>query len=135
MRYLATTIALILTLGAVALSEVIKSSSLQASSDGVNITIRWVTEDETNVARFDIERRTDDEAGYTAVASLDPKGPSLYEYVDRSVFRKTATIYHYRIKISFTNGSAPIYTTDLSVSHIVSGVRRTWGSIKAMFRY
>ena len=135
MRILATTAFLTLLLWGSSLSEIIKSSSLQASSDGVNITIRWITEDESNVAKFDIERSTDNDAVYTSIATLDPKGPSLYEYVDRSVFRKTATIYHYRIKISFTNGAPPVYTIDLPGSHTVSGVRRTWGSIKAMFRY
>src|SRR5713101_8511763 len=78
MRNLAATLCLVLTFVGAAGAEVIKSTSLQASSDGVNITVRWVTEDETNVARFDIERRADNDAGYTAVASLDPKGPSLY---------------------------------------------------------
>ena len=135
MRNLVTTIPLILTLWGVSSAEVIKSTSLQASSDGVNITVRWITEDESNVTRFEVERRTDNDAAYTSIATLDPKGPSLYEYIDRSVFRKTATIYHYRIKISFANGAAPVYTIDLPVSHTVSGVRRTWGSIKAMFRY
>ncbi|HYQ86861.1 MAG TPA: hypothetical protein VES59_06430 [Bacteroidota bacterium] len=135
MRIFASTIAILLTLWGVANSEVIKSSSLQASSDGVNITIRFITEDESSVARFDLERRTDNETGYTTIASLDPKGPSLYEYVDRSAFKKITTMYHYRIKISYSNGAMPIYTVDLPVSHTVSGVRRTWGSIKAMFRY
>jgi hypothetical protein len=135
MRIPAIAITLALLFWGVSRAEVIKPTSLQASSDGVNITVRWITEDETSVARFDIERSTDNDAAYTTIATLDPKGPSLYEYVDRSVFRKTATIYHYRIKISFTNGAAPVYTIDLPVSHTVSGVRRTWGSIKAMFRY
>ena len=54
MRIFASTIAILLTLWGVANSEVIKSSSLQASSDGVNITIRFITEDESNVARFDL---------------------------------------------------------------------------------
>jgi hypothetical protein len=135
MRTILTAFSLLLTLWSVAHSEIIKSTSLQASSDGINITIRWVTEDESNVARFEIERRTDNDAAYATVASLDPKGPSLYEYVDRSVFRKTATIYHYRVKIYFSSGAPPVYSIDLPVSHTVSGVRRTWGSIKAMFRY
>jgi hypothetical protein len=119
----------------VATSEIIKSSSLQASSDGVNITLRWVTVDETNVARFDIERRSESDGSYITIASVDPKGPTLYEFVDYSVFRKSQTVYHYRIKIVFSDGSAPVYTMDIPVSHTVSGVRRTWGSIKAMFRF
>jgi hypothetical protein len=135
MRISFVTIAILLLFWDVAGADIIKSNSLQASSDGVNITVRWITEDETNVARFEVERRTEGDAGYVSIATIDPKGPSLYEYVDRSAFRKTTTIYHYRIKISLKDGSDPVYTMDLPVSHTVSGVRRTWGSIKAMFRY
>jgi len=42
-------------------------------------------------------------------------------------------IFIYRLKIVDTNGQAS-YSNEVSVSHNVSGVKRTWGSIKAMFR-
>ncbi|MBI4547378.1 MAG: hypothetical protein HY707_05335 [Ignavibacteriae bacterium] len=119
---------------AFAQSEIIKSGSFQASSDGINVTLHWITEDETNVARFEIERRTGTEGEFMSIGSVGVKGPSLYEFVDYSALNKAVTLYQYRIKIIFSNGANPIYTTTLTVSHTVSGVRRTWGSIKAMFR-
>ncbi len=127
-------ICLILLLQGVVFADIIKSNSLRASSDGANVILQWVTADETNVARFDVERRTGTEGSFVAIASIDPKGPSSYEFVDYSVFRKSATVYQYRVKVVFLDGSAPIYSGPVSVSHTVSGVRRTWGSIKAMFR-
>jgi len=119
---------------AIALSEIIKSGSFQATSDGINVTLHWITEDETNVARFEIERRAGTEGNFMSIGSADPKGPSLYEFIDYSSLLKTVTVYQYRIKIVFSNGANPIYTPPLTVAHTVSGVRRTWGSIKAMFR-
>ena len=117
-----------------AFAEVIKSGSLQASSDGVNVTLHWLTEDETNVARFEIERRSGTTGEFTMIGSVDSKGASLYEFVDNSALEKIVTLYQYRIKIVRSHGETPVYSQILTVSHTVSGVRRTWGSIKAMFR-
>jgi len=118
-------------------AEVIKSGSIQAFSDGVNITIRWSTENETNVTAFEILRSTSYTGGFVPIATVDPKGPSFYEFVDKSAFRRTTTVYYYRIKVKFTNGESyfpALNEPPVSVNHSVSGVRRTWGSIKAMFR-
>ena len=117
-----------------AFAEVIKSGSLQASSDGVNVTLHWLTEDETNVARFEIERRSGTTGEFTMIGSVDSKGASLYEFVDNSALEKIVTLYQYRIKIVRSHGETPVYSQILTVSHTVSGVRRTWGSIKALFR-
>jgi len=113
--------------------EVIKNGSFHATSDGVNVTLRWVTEDETNVTRFEIERRSGNEENFVIIGSLTTKGASLYEFVDYSALRKTTGVYHYRLKIVFSNNTIA-YSQTVTVSHTVSGVRRTWGSIKAMFR-
>jgi hypothetical protein len=117
-----------------AMADVIRQGTLQASSDGVDVTVRWMTEDETGAAIFEIERRGGTDGEFVAIGRIDPKGPSLYEYVDHSAFMKTGAIYQYRIRVSFSNGQAPYYSNPLTISHTVSGVRRTWGSIKAMFR-
>lgn len=126
--------ALFLLFITLALGGVIRPDSFQARSDGVDITLQWTTEDESGVARFEIEREAEGDAGFQTIASVDARGPSLYQYVDRTVFRKSATMYYYRVKIVYSNGSLPVYTASIPVSHTVSGVRRTWGSIKSMFR-
>lgn len=133
-RILAFIVLLLPFFSSVSRSDIIKANSLEARSDGVNITIRWTSDDETGVARFEIERQSDVDGGFVTVAVLDPKGPSLYEFIDRTVFRKSATLYYYRIKVVFSNNQPPVYTVSIPVSHTVSGVRRTWGSIKSMFR-
>ena len=59
---------------------------------------------------------------------------SLYQYVDDTAFRVSESIYKYQVKVVFSNGQAPLYYGPITVSHKTSDVRRTWGSIKAMFR-
>lgn len=134
MRTVILQLALICFFASLALAEIIKSGSFQAYSDGINVTLHWVTEDESNVIRLEIERSSGNEGSFVTIGTLDPKGASLYEYIDNSAFRRITSLYQYRIKIVFSNGTNPFYTAPLTVSHTVSGVRRTWGSIKSMFR-
>lgn len=117
-----------------AFAGVIKDGSLQASSDGSNVTLRWMVESELNVARFEIEKRSGANAEFNTITILEPHGSSLYEFVDFSAMVKVGTLYQYRIKVVFTNGANPLYAGPVSVNHSVSGVRKTWGSIKALFR-
>ena len=133
MKHLTCLVLLLSLLTTIAGAEIIRSGSLQANSDGVNVTLRWITDDETSVSRFEVERRGGTDGAFLQIATIDPKGASLYEYIDNSAFRKATTLYQYRLKIVYSNGATPTYTAILTVSHTVSGVRRTWGSIKAMF--
>ena len=134
MRTVILQLALICFCTAITLAEIIKTGSFQAYSDGINVTLHWVTEDESNVVRLEVERSSGNDGNFVMIGTLEPKGASLYEYIDNSAFRRVATLYQYRIKVVFSNGSNPFFTTPLTVSHTVSGVRRTWGSIKSMFR-
>lgn len=119
----------------VALSGVIKEGTLSASSDGNNILIRWLSEVEIGVQRFELERQAGTSGPFFLLVQVDPKGNnSAYDYVDESAFRVTENIYRYRVKIVFSNGNPPEYVGPITVSHNPSSVGRTWGSIKAMFR-
>jgi hypothetical protein len=106
-----------------------------ARSDGSSITIHWDSDDETGVVGYEIARQVGWNGQYIVlVPSLKTKGSNQpYDFVDDTAFRTTATFYKYRITALYSNGtrSDPFET---GVSHTVSSVRRTWGSIKAMFR-
>jgi hypothetical protein len=125
---------LILGFQSVAVADIIRPGSLLARSSGGNVVLNWVSDDETNVLRYEIERRAGTSGDFGYIASVDPKGPSFYEFIDHSAYRASATLYQYRVKVVFSDGSPPQYFGPVSVIHSVSGVRRTWGSIKAMFR-
>jgi hypothetical protein len=119
-----------------ALAGVIKEGSLAARSDGSTITIRWVSEDETSVEKFVIERKAGVNGAFMLLTELRPRGNnSAYQYIDDTAFRVlNENIYKYQIKVQFSNGSTAIYGP-VTVVHSTSNVtKRTWGSIKAMFR-
>src|SRR5262245_41080461 len=117
MRSLSIFLTLLVFCGVLAFAEIIKSGSFQASSDGVNVTLRWLTEDEKDVAHFEIERRSGASGQFALLSAVDVKGASLYEFIDHSAFEKIASLYQYRIKIVYSNGAAPTYSTVLTVSH------------------
>ncbi len=115
-------------------SVIIKDKSLTAGTRGSDIFVRWDTEDEASVQRFAVVRRTGTEGEFMEISSLSPKGDySSYEFVDRSVFRTTGGIFQYRIRV-YTGTSMFAESEIVTVSHVSSTARRTWGSIKAMFR-
>ena len=125
---------LIFITSCLATSQVINLNSLQGYSDGSVITLRWNTDNETNVTKFVIDRRVGTSGAFIQIGMLNPKGASLYIYEDKTAFRSTATLYQYQIHIKFADGSPDQELGPISVSHSVNSVKRTWGSIKAMFR-
>jgi hypothetical protein len=113
---------------------IIKNGTLQARSDGNNVTVQWGSADESNLKEFGVERRAVSGGDFMLITTVKPKGSnSYYEFVDQSAFKTTGTMYQYRIKMVDLN-SGVSYSDPISVSHNVSGVKRTWGSLKAMFR-
>ena len=106
---------------------------LQGRSEGEDIRLEWKTREEVNLQHFIIERKTP-QSSFVEITTIQPKGSnSSYSYLDQSTYKTTDMIFIYRLKIVDTNGQAS-YSNEVSVSHNVSGVKRTWGSIKAMFR-
>ena len=112
----------------------IKENSLTGTSDGNSIIIRWLSDDESGVTRFELERKAGINGSFFPLSIVQPRGSnSAYEYVDDSAFRTTESIYQYQVKVVFYNGTSVEYGP-ITVSHKTSDVKRTWGSIKAMFR-
>ena len=134
-RRILYTLASIVLLSNLALAgDPLKEGSFSARSDGTVIYVRWMSEDETGVVRFEVERKAGLDGQFFLLSEIQPKGDnSVYEYVDDSAFRMTETVYKYRIKVAYSDGSS-VYSPEITVMHFVSDVRRTWGSIKAMFR-
>ena len=112
----------------------IRDGSLQARSDGNDVTIQWGTSEESMMQEFVIERQASGQGEWTALDPVvSPKGSnSYYEFVDQTAFKTTASVYQYRIRIVALDGTT--YSKIMVVSHNVSSVKRTWGSLKAMFR-
>lgn len=105
-----------------------------ARSEGENVVLEWKTQEEKNLKDFVIERKNP-EGTYVEIATVEAKGSnSYYKYTDESAYKANDLVFIYRLKITDKVTSNKSYSNEVSVSPNISGVRRTWGSIKAMFR-
>ncbi len=101
------------------------------SKDG-NVILEWKTSSETNLNYFVIERAAAS-GSFIPIARIEPRADKTYEYIDQTAFKSLDAVYTYRLKIVDNDGSVS-YSATISVAHSVSSVKRTWGSIKALFR-
>ena len=105
----------------------------QGRSEGEDIRLEWKTREEVNLKNFKVERKTP-QSEFVEIATIQPKGNnSYYTYLDQSAYKIQNILFTYRVKIVDNDGQIS-YSNEVSVSHSISGVKRTWGSIKAMFR-
>ena len=118
-----------------AFAGVIRDGSLIGISNGSVIIVRWYSEDESGVNKVELERASGTDGQFILLNDIPLRGNNqAYEYIDDSAFRVTEALYRYRLKVSFANGNPPVYYGPITIRHDVNSVRRTWGSIKAMFR-
>lgn len=117
-------------------------NSINATSDGEKITLRWSTIDENNLKTFEIERSAG-KGIFNNIGDVDAKGyPASYEFVDDNELMKPGNHdndvanqnqYSYRIKILKKDNTFD-YSNVVNVTHNTSSIRKTWGMIKEMFR-
>jgi hypothetical protein len=132
MKYLTVKIFLILIFVSVAFAGAYLDY-FQAKSEGDNVQVEWKTGDETNVNHYSVQRKTP-QTSYVEIATVQPKGSnSIYSFIDQSIYKTNDIIFIYQLKI-IDNNMQTSFSSEVSVSPNISGIKRTWGSIKAMFR-
>lgn len=128
---LAGLLALALTLPIVGMAGTIQSFS--AVSHGQEVYLQWVTTQETAITSFGIQRSFDGKY-YHTLHTVTPTGSnSNYSYIDSDLFKGGLQTFYYRIEIN-SNDDKVGYSSIERVELAFSGIRKTWGSIKAMFR-
>ncbi len=105
-----------------------------AKSEPDAILLEWKTGVEDNLNRFEIERSASEPNNFIHIGTVSAIGNnSYYYYRDEVTMSNSAPIYYYRLKLVDGSGNY-VYSNTITVTHIISGVRSTWGSIKAIFR-
>ena len=128
-----TAILFILAIISLNAGATIADPGLSASSNGNNVFVTWQTLEENNVKNFVVERKTQD-SQFIEIGIVLPEKDKYYEYVDETAYKVSSTLYTYRVKIVDNNGNTT-YSNEAPVLHDnISSVKKTWGSIKALFR-
>jgi len=105
-----------------------------AQPDANRVLISWITSDESLVKHFIIKRSQND-SDYIELQVINKKGPGTrYEYYDNEVLFKNNGVVFYKILAVKNDGTVLISSESMMVHPNISGIFRTWGAIKAMFR-
>jgi len=101
------------------------------------VILEWSTSKEINLDHFVIARSTDG-THWTEINELkSQEGNSFtrrdYRYIDNTVFKTSTGTFSYKLSGVDKNGTIYEYPVIENVS-VSSGIKHTWGSIKAMFR-
>jgi hypothetical protein len=108
-------------------------SDFSIVSDADNVILSWHTTIEDNLDETAIERKVVNGA-FASIDAVPAKGNnSSYTYIDDNAFKVEGGIYVYRLKFINTDGSFS-YSSEQTVTHLTSVSKKTWGSIKALFR-
>ena len=107
--------------------------SFTASVEGHSVELEWTTSSERNVVEFCLQRSFDGRNFYP-ICEMEPTGAGhTYNYIDNDLFKGNTRTFYYRLEIRHAGGHKE-YSQTREVTLSFSGVYRTWGSIKAMFR-
>lgn len=109
-------------------------SRFEARTEGNDIVVSWEASVETEVREYVLERRTVFDAQFVEMARVSAHGAnSPYTFRDERVFKSQAEQVLYRLRMIGQAGELVGVTDAIAVNYTPTAVRRTWGSIKAMF--
>ncbi len=133
---------LILTLPVLLLATSIVSGFI-AIPDNDRVYVRWTSQNEATLIRYELYRQSD-QSPPLLLTTLLPQGNNRnYEFVDMSFSNRNASNPNepsvpltlqrltYTLKLVTASGTTDLQT---QVAFQTSTTRRTWGSIKALFR-
>lgn len=116
-------------------TDVFKEFNAQPSSN--KVTVNWVTKEESNVKVFRIKRSNDSQNTFIELGQVNSQGAGYkYTFVDNNVFFKAGGVVHYKIEAIDSNGNI-IEVTPLGAMMVhpnITGLFKTWGAIKNIFR-
>jgi len=104
-----------------------------AKNESDAILLEWKTGTEDNLARFEIERSASTSNNFIQIGSVNAIGNNSYYYYRDEMARMDPPVYYYRLKLVDNNGNH-VYSQTITITHVISSVRDTWGSIKSIFR-
>ncbi len=105
-----------------------------ANPSNNNVIIEWVTKSESGVAKFIILRSTDDQNFVEIGSLIAEKAGYNYSFTDDNVLFKDSQTFFYKIRAVRTDNSVIEETQSLIVHPNISGIYRTWGAIKELFK-
>lgn len=113
----------------------VRISYFKIDEEGGNLLITWEAQEETDVKEYELYRMTRlTNRQFVKIQSIPPHGiDKPYLYRDDQVFKSSSELVDYRLEVVYVDGVREQLARD-QVNYTSTAIRRTWGSIKAMFQ-
>jgi hypothetical protein len=123
-----------LSVAATVMISGVRLSSFGVSPRGEDFEITWQTDLEEGVSGFELHRRTSTTNNeFVLVGTHSSHGTGrTYVMLDDQIFKSSSEMIDYRLQAVLADGSRQVLRIE-SVNYTPTAIRRTWGSIKAMF--
>jgi hypothetical protein len=105
-----------------------------ANPSNNSVVIEWVTKSESGVSKFLILRSVDDQNFIEIGSLIVEKAGYNYSFTDDNVLFKDSQTFFYKIRAVRSDNSSIEETQSLIVHPNISGIYRTWGAIKELFK-
>lgn len=109
---------------------------LSAKQEKEGMVITWTVQDETGVKGYEVLRQSPYAVNPSKIPECTVRenqvGRGEYSCVDNLLYKSPADMANYYIDVLMADGSTD--RKQFSVNYTSTAVRRTWGSIKAMFQ-
>lgn len=135
MRLLLSTFLVLLLTGASFMAGQVRLSAFEIRDVGSDFQVSWTTELEDEVRHFELMRRSPNSNDqFVRIHTVPAHGiGQAYGFIDTQVFKSGSDKLDYRLDAVYFNGVREAVRTE-SVNYTSTAVRRTWGSLKAMFQ-
>lgn len=130
---------LLLFLAATDVTLVRFNAQVQSAST-TEIQLTWVVSKEDAVQSYVIKRKMSHQADFQEISTVqlssgrEELDGKVYEFVDRNVFKQTTATEPVIYSLYAVNNGSSRYVAQVDVNYTTTAIRRTWGSIKAMFQ-
>jgi hypothetical protein len=99
-----------------------------------SVIVEWLTKSESGVSRFIILRSSDDQ-NFMEIGTVNAeKAGFTYSFTDDNVLFKDTQTFFYKLRAVRSDDSSIEETQSLIVHPNISGIYRTWGAIKELFK-
>ena len=101
--------------------------------DNGALLLSWETEAEEDVRTYELFRRTSQSTVFTRIAETAAHGAGTpYTFRDDQVYKISSEMIDYRLEVVYESGLRQ-QLAERKVNYTPTAIRRSWGSIKAMF--
>lgn len=113
----------------------VEYSNFTVSSNGNNVVLSWQTGSEVELKEIAVKRKIANDGVYSVVETIAAKGDnSSYTFIDENAYKVEDGVYTYQLQFINNDGTSSTSKEEQSVAVLASVGKKTWGSIKALFR-